>query len=88
MTTVNLDECKAADVDSKEVEKIAKGLSRYAKQAEKLGLTIFGGSGSGSLRIADDTGFGELVVGELEGRFDGGDGATSFHQDGLQRGEL
>ena len=40
---VNESECEAADLDAEEVERIARGLSRYAKQAEALGLQIFGG---------------------------------------------
>ncbi|WP_217495096.1 hypothetical protein [Vibrio sonorensis] len=55
------DECIAAELDPKEVRRIAKGLTRYAKQAEALGLTIFGGSGSGSLRIDDGKGRYEAI---------------------------
>jgi hypothetical protein len=42
---VNREECEAAGLDAKEVERIAKGLSRYAKQADALGMEIFGGTG-------------------------------------------
>ena len=82
------DECEAAGLDPKEVQRIANGLSRYARQAEKLGLTIFGGgSGSGSLRFFDDPDKGALIVAWLDGMYDGGDGAEESHQDGLTRGE-
>lgn len=79
-------ECEAAGLDPKEVERIAKGISRYVKQAEALGLKVFGGSGSGSLRF-EDGGPGALVVADLDGDYDGGEGGTDYHTDGLQRGE-
>lgn len=82
----NIDECKAAGLDAKEVERIAKGLTRYALQAEALGIQIFGGTGSGSLRY-DDGCPGRLIVAELNGNFDGGDGGERPSSDGLRRGE-
>jgi hypothetical protein len=82
----NDEECEAAGLDRKEIERIAAGLSRYAKQAAALGLTIFGGSGTGSLRY-DDGGNGKLVVAELRGLFDGGDGGERSTDDGYLRGE-
>lgn len=83
---VNNAECEAAGLDSKEVERIAKGLSRYAKQAEALGIQVFGGTGSGSLRF-DDGASGKLIVAHLEGDYDGGDGGSRPSEDGLERGE-
>lgn len=83
---VNKDECEAAGLQPEEVGRIARGLSRYAKKAEEIGLQIFGGTGTGSLRF-DDGGRGKLVVAELEGNFDGGDGGSSVSSDGLLRGE-
>ena len=83
---INEDECLAAGLDPKEVARIAKGLSRYAKQAEALGIEIFGGTGTGSLRV-DDNNPGRLVVAELDGMFDGGDGGHRQSSDGLLRGE-
>ncbi|AJY53216.1 hypothetical protein [Halomonas sp. KO116] len=82
---VNTDECEAAGVDPNEVKKIAAGLSRYAKQAERLGLTVFGGSGTGMLRT-DSGKQGALILAVLDGDFDGGDGGTDVDQNGLQRG--
>lgn len=79
-------ECLSAGLDPKEVRRIAKGLTRYAKQAEELGLTVFGGTGSGTLRF-DDGGNGLLIVAELDGRFDGGDGSDDEDENGLRRGE-
>lgn len=80
------DECHAAGLDPKEVRKIADGLSRYARQAEKLGICIFGGSGTGSLRFKDGED-GSLVIADLDGHFDGGDGSQDIAPDGLMRGE-
>ncbi len=83
---INENECRAAGLDPVEVAKIARGLSRYAKQAQALGLCVFGGSGSGSLRF-DDGGGGALKLADLDGSFDGGDGACGPGDDGLLRGE-
>lgn len=86
---VNEAECIAAGLDPKEVEKVAKGLARQLKAARALGVYVFGGSGSGSLRYNDgDAGKGHLVVADcLPGTVDGGDGATFPDEDGLLRGE-
>lgn len=85
---VNDAECQAAGLDPAEVARIARGLSRYAKQAQALGLCVFGGSGSGSLR-KDDHPRGALILAHLTpvGMFDGGDGACAPDDDGLMRGE-
>ena len=84
---INSEECEHAGLDPKAVQRIASGLSRYAKQADKLGIWIFGGSGSGSLRFRDDRDKNALIVGYLEGVFGGGDGGGGEDEDGLERGE-
>lgn len=86
MTRINESECEAAGLDPKEVKRIASGLSRYAKQAEKLGICIFGGSGAGSLMVNDGEP-GRLVVADIDGDFDGGNGACQEDENGLLRGE-
>lgn len=83
---VNQAECEAAGLDPLEVERIAKGISRYAKKAEALGIQIFGGTGSGSLRF-DDGGPGRLILADVDGDFEGGDGGSVPSGDGLERGE-
>jgi hypothetical protein len=84
---VNVPECEAAGVDPEAVRRIARRLSAAAREAKALGLHIFGGSGSGSLR-SPNTGSGALILAELDGAFDGGDGgADTFNADGLLRGE-
>ncbi len=79
-------ECVAAGLDPAQVRRIAKGLSRYAKEAKALGMEVFGGSGFGQLRF-DDGGPGKLIVADLDGLFDGGDGGSRPGDDGLLRGE-
>lgn len=85
-------ECDRAGIDTKRVASIARRLSKAAKDASALGLTIFGGSGSGSLRWHDrysnDPREAPLVVAHLTGsNFDGGDGAEQADDFGLTRGE-
>lgn len=83
---MNENECEFADLDPKEVLRISKGLSRYVKQANNLGLTVFGGSGTGQLRLPSNDN-GDLIVCFLDGRFDGGAGDAQEDQNGLLRGE-
>lgn len=87
MTRVNEKECEAAGVDPLEVKRIAQGLSRYAKAAQKLGIQVFGGSTGGDLRY-NDGGEGKLILAELDGDFDGGDGSACESSDGLIRSEF
>lgn len=86
------EECERAGLDPRKVASIARRLSAAAKDAKALGLTIFGGSGMGSLRWHDpyenDPRKGPLVVAHLAGgNFDGGDGAEHPDDFGLMRGE-
>lgn len=85
----NSDECEAVGLDPKAVDRIAKRLGRAARAASRLGLTIFGGAGSGTLRFHDNVGnYGPLIVAEIEGaNWDGGDGGDGYSPDGLKRGE-
>jgi hypothetical protein len=91
MPTIYKNECDAAGLNHKEVKRIANGLAKYAKQAEALGLTIFGdGYGSGTLRFADEhrEQRGALILAQIsEGMWDGGDGGSFPDSDGLERGE-
>lgn len=86
------DECERAGLDPIKVASIARRISAAAKDAKALGLTIFGGSGSGSLRWRDpfenDYTRAPFVVAHLRGgNFDGGDGAEHPDENGLMRGE-
>ncbi len=86
ITMVNDEECKKAGLNVKEVTRIARGLSRYGKQASALGITIFGGAGTGTLRM-DDGNQQNLIIAYIDGDIDGGDGGTSYALDGDERSE-
>jgi hypothetical protein len=77
-------ECEAAGLDPAVVARLAKLLDRAGKEAARLGLTVFGGSGSGSLRHGAT---GLIVAYIPHGHWDGGDGAEQTGEDGLRYGE-
>lgn len=90
------EECAAAGLDPKKVASIARRLDRAAKDAKALGLTVFGGTGSGTLRrsnsaLGNRSGghvhCGPLIVANMDGSWDGGDGGFGPGPDGFQRGE-
>jgi hypothetical protein len=84
---VYIPECEAAGVDPEAVRRIARRLSAAAREAEALGLHVFGGTGTGTLR-SRDAGDGALVLAKIDGAFDGGDGGYGPEEpDGLLRGE-
>ena len=72
--------CEEFGLDPKQVRSIAARLSKAAMEADKLGLEVFGGSGTGTLRFirAPKQGPGHSVVAGLDGYFDGGDGDDVF----------
>lgn len=87
MLTANEAECLRAGVDSRAVESIIRRLLAAARDANRLGLTVFGGAGSLSLRWYGDGG-GPLIVAEGQAQnVDGGDGASRQDEEGLFRGE-
>ena len=84
----NTEECIAAGLDEKEVARITRGFERYLKQADELGIQVFGGGGCLSLRFDDNKGLGHLVVADCQGgNVEGGCGAEKNYGDGLTRGE-
>jgi len=85
MMYANVNECEAAGLDPKKVESISRRISRAARDANAMGMIIFGGN-SGDLRYDDGNG-GYLIVASLDGRFDGGDGGACHDDLGLLRGE-
>jgi len=85
-------ECDVAGQDPAKVKRLASRLQRLANDCNALGITIFGGSGSGSLRGFDgnrDRRIDErmLILATIEGPFDGGDGGATPDDDDLLRGE-
>lgn len=83
---INETECVAAGLDPKKIAAIARRIERAAQDARKLGLHIFGGTGTGSLRF-DDGGKSPLIVATMAGWWSGGCGAEHIDPDGLIRGE-
>lgn len=89
---MNERECIAAGVDPAHVEKLERLLNKAGRLAQKMGITIFGGSGTGSLRKrADDDNRDEgplilAILGCVQ-TWDGGDGGEYFDKNGLRRGE-
>lgn len=87
---IHIAECDAAGIDPDKIRSIARRLSSAGRDARALGVTIFGGSGSGTLRIHQNPGdstVGALVLADLDGQYDGGDGGCVARADGLLRGE-
>lgn len=70
---INEDRCVVMGLDPKKVASIARRISKVALEAQTMGLTIFGGSGTGTLRHWGEHGQ-EAEVADLDGMFDGGDG--------------
>ena len=86
--SLNEQEIACAGLDRAEVLKVVRELAKYGALAKKMGLTVFGGSGSGQLRFDDHSDLGPLVVAFIpEGNFDGGDGHVVEDAEGLLRGE-
>jgi hypothetical protein len=79
VTTYFVDEakCKEFGLDAKKVNSIARRLSSAARDAQEIGLCVFGASGSGSLRYHRVEGGAQTEVANLDGSFDGGDGGDS-----------
>jgi hypothetical protein len=73
------DKCEQFGLDPRKVASIARRLSRAALEAEAMGLTVFGGSGTGTLRYHRAGSVGQQnTVAKLDGGFDGGDGGDTF----------
>ena len=84
---INKKECLKAGLDIKKVASIARKLSKAGKEAAEIGLCIFGGSGTGTLRYDEANRKGNLIVGCIDGDYDGGDGAQYDWGDEYLRGE-
>lgn len=69
------------------VRKIAALINEAGKLASQSGITIFGGSGTGTLRKPRGAEDRLFILADLEGNFDGGDGACFRDTEGFLRGE-
>jgi hypothetical protein len=81
------DECRKAGTDPKKVAAVAQRLERAVKDANQLGLEVFGGMGGGTLRYRDDDSKGPLILADMSGLWDGGDGGFIEDDEGFNRGE-
>ena len=87
MFEIHEDECFAAGKDVKAIASVARKLHKLSKELDRLGVYVFGGSGTGTIRFNDGNG-GPLVLAHIGQGFDGGDGACdAYGSDGLLRGE-
>jgi hypothetical protein len=73
---VDDDKCNEFALDPKTIASIARRISKAAVEANALGLKVFGGSGSGTLRIFGKGTSGNVAM--LDGTFDGGDGGDDY----------
>ena len=81
-------ECDKADKSIVDIERLARELSSLGRRARRLGVYVFGGSGTGTLRCHDGDGnLPPLILATIDGDFDGGDGTSGRDADGLDRGE-
>jgi hypothetical protein len=76
LEAVDDDACDRFGLDRKRVASIARRLSKAAREAERIGLMVFGGSGHGVLRKIG--GGAQNNVADLDGYFDGGDGGDEY----------
>lgn len=84
---INEEEVLAANLPLRSVKELLLKLESAGRLADKLGVTIFGGSGTGSLRTRD-SGERSLILGFIQhGSWDGGDGHCYPDSAGLMRGE-
>jgi hypothetical protein len=79
--------CDLAGVDRKKVASIARRIDRAMADLDVLGLTLFGGTWSATIR-ADIPGKREIILASLDGcATSGGCGAQSEDAEGIMRGE-
>jgi hypothetical protein len=77
VAVVDEQRCAQFGLDAERVLRIARRLARAAHDARALGLTVFGGSGVGSLRSYAAGSGTDAEVARLGPGFDGGDGGDS-----------
>jgi len=81
-------ECEKVGLDPKDIDRLRKRLERWIKDANRMGVTLFGGS-SISLRFEGDRDADDrpLILSDVWGHVEGGDGSYSEAPDGYVRGE-
>jgi hypothetical protein len=87
LLTIHEHECEAAGKDTGKITQLALDLHRISVRMKQLGVYVFGGSGSGTIRAQMPGDDRPLVLADIGSGFDGGDGATREDADGLLRGE-
>lgn len=87
MKYANEEECEAAGIDPNKVESLARRFAALSKEASALGVYMFGGSGSGTLRPIQHNERPLILAHVTTSGFDGGCGATRNDENGLLRGE-
>lgn len=85
MASLNEKECDHAGIDKATLLKVARRLERDLKDLDRLGVYLFAGS-TITLRVADGM-ENHLVVADIVGHADGGDGTANIADDGFMRGE-
>jgi len=84
---INEAEVEKSGLNPEKVKKLDRLMRRFVREAGKLRLEIFGGSGTLTLRYTDDPNKGHLILAEAGGNISGGDGGQTLWGDGLARGE-
>lgn len=82
-------ECSRAGIDPKLVQSISRRLDAVMRDAQKIGISLFCGGSSPTLRFNDsDPSRRLLIVGYCNfNNADGGDGGCCEDDNGLMRGE-
>ena len=66
--TLNERECEAAGIDPVRVRNLAKRLERIGREMQRLGIGVFGGSGTGTLRGTDNLILASIDAGHWDGK--------------------
>lgn len=78
-------ECEVAGVSVQDIERIARNISRYARELKAMGAVVFGGTDPSIQIWVPEVGGDRVVLAELHGSFDGGDNTIMADVDGLMR---
>jgi hypothetical protein len=94
MVYLNENECDFvgySEAKRRKITRLATEIERAAKQLSKMGIQIFAGGSSTTLRYLDEKhteGYGAVIIGGISGGcWDGGDGGSENDGEGILRGE-